>query len=84
MPAGDPLAAILLPFVLAAFSLLPAASLAAAGVVASAASWAAGNGQFYFFAPLFFENSVFKELKTCIIFFNYFKINVFVIVQSYD
>ena len=75
--------AILRPFVLAAFSLLPAvgsAGPAAAGVVAGAAR--RGVAGFIFMATLFFENSKLKESKTCIIFFNYFKINV--IVQSYD
>ena len=71
MPTGDSLTAILRPFVLAAFSLLPAAGPARRGVAG-----------FSFMATLFFENSKLKESKTCIIFFNYFKINV--IVQSYD
>ena len=78
MPTGDSLTAILRPFVLAAFSLLPAAGPAADGMVAAAA----GVASFIFFTTLFLENSKLKESKTCIIFFNYFKINV--IVQSYD
>ena len=78
MPSGDSLAEILWPFVLAAFSLLPAAG------PARPVWWPARRGVagFSFMATLFFENSKLKESKTCIIFFNYFKINV--IVQSYD
>ena len=76
MPTGDSLTAILRPFVLAAFSLLPAAGPAATGVVAGAV----GVAGFIFFATLFLENSKLKESKE----FIYFKINVFVIVESYD
>ena len=80
MPTGDSLTAILRPFVLAAFSLLPAAPARPRPVWWPARRGVAG---FIFMAALFFENSKLKESKTCIIFFNYFfKINV--IVQSYD
>ena len=50
MPTGDSLTAILRPFVLAAFSLLPAAGPAAAGVVAGAAR----RGRFYFYGYIIF------------------------------
>ena len=78
MPTGDSLTAILRPFVLAAFSLFPATRRPGRGRCGGRR----GAAGFIFMATLFFENSKLKESKTCIIFFNYFKINV--IVQSYD
>ena len=83
MPTEDSLTAILRPFVLAAFSLLPAAGRPGRSQCGGRRGTARrGVAGFIFMATIFFENSKLKESKTCIIFFNYFKINV--IVQSYD